>query len=135
MGLAWVSFWTSFTIISAPTAIISKHFSADYFTDRYKNEWGEAINFDGPDSEPVRDFFFANAAYWVDEYHLDGLRLDATQQIFDSSADHILTAIGRRGAQSRPRAHDVDRRGKRSAAHPAGKTDRAGWLRTGRLVE
>src|SRR5271165_2120668 len=54
-----------------------KSFSPAYFSERYKNEWGEAINFDGPDAEPVRAFFLANAAYWIDEYHLDGLRLDA----------------------------------------------------------
>jgi maltooligosyltrehalose trehalohydrolase len=70
-------------------------FSTDYFTDRYKNEWGQAINFDGPESGPVREFFIANAGYWIREYHLDGLRLDATQQIFDTSPDHILTAIAR----------------------------------------
>jgi maltooligosyltrehalose trehalohydrolase len=75
-------------------------FSRDYFTDRYKNEWGKAINFDGPGAGPVREFFLANAAYWIDEFHLDGLRLDATQQIFDSSGEHILAAIVRavRGA-------------------------------------
>jgi maltooligosyltrehalose trehalohydrolase len=71
-------------------------FSAAYFTDRYENEWGEAINFDGPDAGPVREFFLGNAGYWIDEYHLDGLRLDATQQIFDRSEDHILAAIVRR---------------------------------------
>jgi maltooligosyltrehalose trehalohydrolase len=73
-----------------------KSFSESYFTDRYENEWGEAINFDGPDAEPVREFFIANAGYWIDEYHLDGLRLDATQQIFDTSNDHVLGAIMRR---------------------------------------
>jgi maltooligosyltrehalose trehalohydrolase len=73
-----------------------KSFSVDYFTDRYANEWGEAINFDGPHAGPVREFFIANAGYWIDEYHLDGLRLDATQQIFDASADHLLAAIVRR---------------------------------------
>src|ERR1700730_18382039 len=72
-----------------------KQFSPDYFTSRYKNEWGEAINFDGPNSGPVREFFIANAGHWIQEYHLDGLRLDATQQMFDSSRDHILAAIGR----------------------------------------
>jgi maltooligosyltrehalose trehalohydrolase len=72
-----------------------KEFSPAYFTDRYKNEWGEAINFDGPDAEPVRAFFLANAAYWIEEFHLDGLRLDATQQIFDDSSDHIVAALGR----------------------------------------
>ena len=76
-----------------------KCFADDYFTDRYKNEWGEAINFDGPNSAPVREFFLANAAFWIEEYHLDGLRLDATQSIHDSSesrgAPHILTEISR----------------------------------------
>ncbi|OLE73791.1 MAG: malto-oligosyltrehalose trehalohydrolase [Acidobacteria bacterium 13_1_20CM_2_57_8] len=70
-----------------------KEFSEEYFTTRYQNEWGEPINFDGPNSGPVRDFFASNAFYWVDEFHLDGLRLDATQQIFDSSPEHILTYV------------------------------------------
>ncbi len=71
-------------------------FCKDYFTDRYKNEWGAAINFDGPGTGPVREYFLANAGYWVEEFHLDGLRLDATQQVFDTSPEHILTAVGRR---------------------------------------
>ena len=70
-------------------------FSDTWFTDAYDNEWGDAINFDGPGSGPVREFFRSNAAFWVDEYHLDGLRLDATQQIFDSSRPHILQEISR----------------------------------------
>jgi maltooligosyltrehalose trehalohydrolase len=69
-------------------------FAPAYFTSHYGNEWGEAINFDGPNSGPVREFFRANAGYWIDEFHLDGLRLDATQQIFDRSTDHILKEIG-----------------------------------------
>src|SRR5579862_1835336 len=77
-----------------------KEFSPDYFTDRYQNEWGEAINFDSENSAPVREFFIANAGYWIDEFHLDGLRLDATQQIFDSSKDHILAAVSRNVRQS-----------------------------------
>src|SRR5437879_6060526 len=72
-----------------------KEFSESYFTNRYLNEWGEAINFDGLDSEPVREFFVSNAAYWIEEFHLDGLRLDATQQIFDSSPENVLAAINR----------------------------------------
>jgi maltooligosyltrehalose trehalohydrolase len=72
-----------------------KEFTPAYFTDRYVNEWGEAINFDGPDSAPVREFFTANAAYWIEEFHLDGLRLDAAQQIFDSSPRHIIADINR----------------------------------------
>ena len=72
-----------------------RQFSEDYFTDRYQNEWGEGINFDGPGSAPVREFFLANARYWVEEFHFDGLRLDATQSIFDYSGDYIIAAFAR----------------------------------------
>lgn len=68
-------------------------FSDSYLTDRYSNEWGRAINFDGPESGPVREFFISNARYWIEEFHLDGLRLDATQTMFDASAEHIIAAI------------------------------------------
>lgn len=81
-----------------------REFSRDYFSDRYKNEWGEPLNFDGPGSDSVREFFIENARYWIKEFHLDGLRFDATQQIFDSSASHILKEIGvaaRRAAEGR----------------------------------
>lgn len=70
-------------------------FSGDYFTDRYKCEWGDSINFDGPGAGPVREFFLTNVAYWIREFHLDGFRIDATQSIFDSSPEHILAAISR----------------------------------------
>ncbi|HTB14361.1 MAG TPA: malto-oligosyltrehalose trehalohydrolase [Bryobacteraceae bacterium] len=68
-------------------------YSSSYFTDRYTTDWGEAINFDGEHSGPVREFFIANAAYWIDEFHLDGLRLDATQNIYDAGPVHILKEI------------------------------------------
>ncbi|HJU06706.1 MAG TPA: malto-oligosyltrehalose trehalohydrolase [Nitrospiraceae bacterium] len=70
-----------------------KEYSDTFFTDRYKNEWGKAINFDGPGSRPVREFVVQNACYWIAEFHLDGLRLDATQQIFDASPVHILAEL------------------------------------------
>lgn len=70
-------------------------FSPFYFTDKYETDWGQAINFDGEHSGPVREFFRANAAYWVREFHLDGLRLDATQDIHDDSKPHILAEIAR----------------------------------------
>ncbi|WP_245593414.1 malto-oligosyltrehalose trehalohydrolase [Azospirillum halopraeferens] len=75
-------------------------FSDTYTTDRYDNEWGDAINLDGPGSGPVRAFFLANAAYWIDEFHLDGLRLDATQQMFDASTPHILAELRRAVARA-----------------------------------
>jgi maltooligosyltrehalose trehalohydrolase len=86
--------------------VVYNHFGPDgnylrsyapaYFSEKHGTEWGEAINFDGPDSGPVRDFFTANAGYWIEEYHFDGLRLDATHRIYDDSGDHILAVIGRR---------------------------------------
>jgi len=69
-------------------------FAPQYFCEK-KTDWGPAINYDGSDSGPVREFCIANACYWIDEFHLDGLRLDATQDIHDGSDDHILGALGR----------------------------------------
>jgi maltooligosyltrehalose trehalohydrolase len=69
--------------------------SPHYFTAKHDTDWGDAINFDGDESGPVREFFVANAGYWIDEFHLDGLRLDATQNIYDESECHILAAITR----------------------------------------
>jgi maltooligosyltrehalose trehalohydrolase len=75
-------------------------FSSRYFSQRYHNEWNDPLNFDDEHSAPVREFFIENAAYWIDEFHLDGLRLDATQQIFDSSADHLVAAATRRAREA-----------------------------------
>lgn len=64
-----------------------------YFTDRYRTGWGQAINYDGPDSDEVRHYFISNALYWVTEYHIDALRLDAIHGIFDFSPHHILAEL------------------------------------------
>ena len=72
-------------------------FSPDYFTDRYSNDWGRALNFEGP--RPARDFFVENAGYWIDEFHFDGLRLDATQDINDASPEHVIASIVRTARQ------------------------------------
>ncbi|WP_447984234.1 malto-oligosyltrehalose trehalohydrolase [Nitrospira sp. Nam74] len=64
-----------------------------YFTDRYRTPWGSAINYDGPDSDDVRHFVVSNAIYWVTEYHIDALRLDAIHGIYDFSAVHILKEL------------------------------------------
>jgi maltooligosyltrehalose trehalohydrolase len=64
-----------------------------YFTDRYRTPWGEAVNFDGPYSDEVRHYFISNALYWVTEYHVDALRIDAIHGIFDFSARHILQEL------------------------------------------
>ena len=64
-----------------------------YFTDRYRTPWGCAINYDGPDSDEVRSYVINNALYWVTEFHLDALRIDAIHSIFDYSTRHILQEL------------------------------------------
>ena len=68
-------------------------YAPQVFTDRHKTPWGQAINFDGPCSRVVRDFFIHNALYWLDEYHFDGLRFDAVHAIKDDSHPDILEEI------------------------------------------
>jgi maltooligosyltrehalose trehalohydrolase len=70
-------------------------FSSEYCSEKHKTDWGGALNFDGKNSGPVREFCTSNAAYWITEFHLDGLRIDATQDMHDDSEDHILHAISR----------------------------------------
>jgi maltooligosyltrehalose trehalohydrolase len=87
-----------------PEGCALREFADSYFSERRTTDWGAAINFDGPGSAPVREYFLANARYWIDEFHLDGLRLDATQNIYDSSPVHIVNEIVqnvRRAAGSR----------------------------------
>jgi maltooligosyltrehalose trehalohydrolase len=64
-----------------------------YFTDRYKTPWGSALNFDGPDSDPVRRFFIENALCWITEFHVDALRLDAVHAILDHSPFTFLEQL------------------------------------------
>jgi maltooligosyltrehalose trehalohydrolase len=67
-----------------------------FFTDLHHTPWGQAVNFDGPDNHGVRDFVLQNALYWATEYHVDGLRLDATHAILDDSPKHVLQEIAER---------------------------------------
>ena len=75
-----------------------------YFTDRYKTPWGPAVNFDGPESDPVRHYFIENALYWIREFHVDALRLDAVHAIFDFSAFPFLEELAQRVHQESERA-------------------------------
>jgi maltooligosyltrehalose trehalohydrolase len=70
-------------------------FSDDYLVRGKGHEWGDVINFDGPNSGPVREFFITNGRYWIEEFHFDGFRFDATHAIRDESAEYIIGAIGR----------------------------------------
>lgn len=83
--------------------VVYNHFGPDgnyigsyaqgFFTERHHTPWGAAINFDGAESRAVRDFYVENALYWLEEFHLDGLRFDAVHAIKDDSADDILSEI------------------------------------------
>jgi maltooligosyltrehalose trehalohydrolase len=70
-------------------------FSDDYIHRERANEWGDSINFDGQNSGPVREFFITNGRYWIEEFHFDGFRFDATQSIHDNSEEYIVGAVGR----------------------------------------
>ena len=83
-----------------PDGCYLAQFSPTYFTRDYVNEWGDAVNFDGDGAEGVRELVAENAAYWIDEFHFDGLRLDATQSIHDRSSRHILAEISERARQA-----------------------------------
>ena len=71
-------------------------YAPNFFTSRHKTGWGDAIQFDGPNSRPVRDFFIENAEYWIEEFHLDGLRLDAVHAIKDDSRPDLLDELAER---------------------------------------
>ena len=70
-------------------------FSRWYTSRTYANEWGEALNFDGAHCEGLRELVLANVAYWVREFHVDGFRIDAAQQVYDVSPEHVLAALTR----------------------------------------
>ena len=86
--------------------VVYNHFGPDgnylgaiapcFVTERHHTPWGAALNFDGPDSRTVREFFIHNALYWIEEFHLDGLRLDAVHAILDDSGEHFLVELARR---------------------------------------
>jgi maltooligosyltrehalose trehalohydrolase len=79
-----------------PEGAYWRAFSPEYFTDRHVTPWGDAINFDGPGSAGVREFVIQNAVHWIREYHIDGLRLDATHHLRDESSPHILAELAER---------------------------------------
>jgi maltooligosyltrehalose trehalohydrolase len=76
-----------------PSGCYIAAFNPHAFSHRHATEWGDALDLDGPRAAALRDLFVRNAAYWVGEFHLDGLRLDATQSIFDDSPTHVIAEI------------------------------------------
>lgn len=77
-------------------------YAEPFFTDRHRTPWGNANNFDGPESRMVRDFFIHNAMYWLEEYRFDGLRLDAVHAIMDDGDKHFLEELAERVRQAIP---------------------------------
>ncbi len=75
-------------------------FSKDYFNPDKITEWGEALNFEHPSS---KEYFVANARYWIEEFHFDGLRVDATPWIFCSTKPHVLFEITRTVKEIKPK--------------------------------
>lgn len=70
------------------------HFSDTYFNPHRVTDWGDPVNYDGAGSDGVRDLALGNVRHWISEYHLDGLRLDATDNIYDDSDSHLIEEIG-----------------------------------------
>src|SRR5207244_1522629 len=70
-----------------------------YFTDRHHTFWGDAIDYS---RRVVREWAIQNAEHWVRDYHVDGLRLDATHAVFDDSAVHVLAELAARVRATRP---------------------------------
>jgi maltooligosyltrehalose trehalohydrolase len=75
-----------------PSGNYLPRFTRRYISTRYQNEWGAPVNYDD-DAAGVRELIVANASYWIDEFHMDGLRLDATHQIFDASDVNVMSAL------------------------------------------
>ena len=71
-------------------------YAGDFFTSRHRTPWGDAIQFDGANSRPVRDFFIENAEYWIEEFHLDGLRFDAVHAIKDDTRPDLIDELATR---------------------------------------
>ena len=68
-------------------------YAPSFFTDRHQTPWGAGINYDGAEGRPVRDFAIENALYWLEEFNLDGLRLDAVHAIMDDGPKHLLDEL------------------------------------------
>src|SRR6266852_2735641 len=75
--------------------LFAPFYSYDYLIREQETDWGDSINFDGPNSTPVREFYITNGRYWIDEFHFDGFRFDATDAIHDKSDEYIIGAVGR----------------------------------------
>lgn len=90
-----------------PTGNFLPTYAKSFFTERHKTPWGAGINFDGSGeaSDVVREFFMQNALYWLEEFHIDGLRFDAVHAILDDSEKHFLDELAERVRDTFPDRH------------------------------
>ena len=108
-----------------PEGCYLRAYAPQFFTERHHTPWGAAINLDGEQAGPVREYFIHNALYWLEEYHLDGLRLDAVHALHDDGEPHLLEALAEaieRGPGAQREVHLVlenDRNEAARLAHPA----------------
>ena len=102
-------------------------YAPEFFSGRHRTPWGGAINFDGPGSQTVRDFFIHNALYWLEEYHFDGLRLDAVHAVVDDSEPDLLRELAQRvrGELFEEREIHLVLENDKNAAHYLGRNRRA----------
>ena len=111
-----------------PAGNYTSKFSPYYASEKHHTEWGGAINYDAPHCGPVREFVAENAAYWIREFHIDGLRLDATQAIVDDSDDHIVAKLTRAArAAAGKRSIVVVSEDEKNRCHQVLPVDQGGW--------
>jgi maltooligosyltrehalose trehalohydrolase len=102
-------------------------FSPYYFSDTHANPWGQGFNFDGPNSSMVRQFFIENALHWVHEYHVDGLRLDATHAIIDNDPRPFVAQLAARVKESSARPVYIIAEDHRNLARMIRPEGEGGW--------
>ena len=110
-----------------PDGAYAMAFSEYYLTDRHESPWGRGVNVDGPHSRHVRRFFIENARHWVHEYHVDGLRLDATHAIQDEGTPHFLAELTASVRASARRPITIVAEDHRNLASMLQPVDQGGW--------
>jgi maltooligosyltrehalose trehalohydrolase len=117
-----------------PDGAYQSTFSRFYYSQSHHSPWGAGINFDGPGSEPVRNYMIQNALRWIEEYHFDGLRLDATHAIVDDSPRHVVASLAsavHRAVKTMGRRVHVIAEDVRNLAKMVQPESRGGWALDG----
>ena len=110
-----------------PEGAYLTQFNKDYFTSQHPTPWGQCVNLDGPCSRMVRRFIVENAVHWIDEYHADGLRLDATHALVEADNGAILREIVTHARAATPRRVFIDAEDHRNLASMLDDPGHGGW--------